>query len=337
MILHTIHNKNSGKKFIEPLIAHLLENNISAKLIASPELDLTFNPFKFIRRLINFYKELKAISPELIHCHQTRASLIPLLAAYLAKTPNRIYNNHGLALIGQSGLTRLCFYLIEKLNIALSTEVIFVSFSNMESAKSLIKNKKATVIGHGSIVGINCDKSAPLNASFNKPFVLGYVGRPHVRKGFNGVIKAWNLSDLALTGAKLKIAGCSLEDCRKTGYNLAGIEAMGYVEDMNTFYRSIDALTLPSKHEGFSYAILEAASHSKPCIATKISGNTCSVLNQVTGTLVNNTEELVNAIKFYSQNPEEVNRMGKNAQIRTELLFSQSFVLGKWLEFYNKN
>ena len=62
--------------------------------------DLTFDPLAFNRRLAAYRCELRKSPPRILHAHQARASLIPLLAGYLEKVPVRIYHNHGLAYLG---------------------------------------------------------------------------------------------------------------------------------------------------------------------------------------------------------------------------------------------
>src|SRR5205085_2802280 len=116
----------------------------------------------------------------------------------------------------------------EKINISLATHVLLVSHSNLAAARSdgLLPLKKGTVLGSGSVAGIDLDhfsleqfnekaqKTARVKFGIpEKGFVLAYVGRPVKRKGFHRLLRAWDLTGLANKGGELLIAGCTAAEC----------------------------------------------------------------------------------------------------------------------------
>ena len=369
-IIQNIHFPVSARSFVEPIVQrfnteHLdtelwVEANPShqstlqtlhapIRLVAS---DLTLNPLALLRRVSAYRKQLRAAHPQVLHAHQTRASLIPLLAAYMAKVPVRIYHNHGLPYLGYTGPMRSLLYTLEKINIALATHTLLVSHSNLAEAISdnLLPPGKGTVIKSGSVVGIdleeydlskfNSAEASKARQQFGiaeEAFVLGYVGRPVKRKGFHLLIEAWQMSGLAEKGNVLLIAGCSDSECQAvTGHAVPGVKGLGYLNGLTTFYAACDAVTLPSEHEGFPYSMLEGAAAGKPLIGTDIPGIRCTIRHGETGLLVPKGDRtaLCEAMRLFAEDGEMRSRLGKNARARVEAEFSRDIVLTGLLDFY---
>ena len=97
--------------------------------------DFTIHPARLVQRLADYRKQLRIARPKVVHAHQTRASLIPLLAAYWEGVPVRVYHNHGLPYLGYRGPFRWALRVLEKTNIALATHVLLVSHSNLQAAR----------------------------------------------------------------------------------------------------------------------------------------------------------------------------------------------------------
>ncbi|GJD21810.1 glycosyl transferase, group 1 family protein [Rivularia sp. IAM M-261] len=369
-VVHNIHFPISARSFVMPLVTVLNQNNIKTelwvennpkhttiiqhlnipkRLIAS---DLAQNPFQFYRRLSEFRHQLKVTQPKIIHAHQSRASLIPLLAAYLEKVPIRVYHNHGLPYLGYQGTLRWLLRSLEVLNIRLATHVLLVSNSNLEAAESdgLLPQGKGVVIANGSAVGININdfefsehfvqKAKEKFGITEANFVLAYVGRPVKRKGFHLLLKAWEKSGLGLNNNYLLIAGCTAAECDNAlGHSVAGVKGLGYLTDLREFYAACDALTLPSKHEGFPYCLLEAAAAGKALIGTDIPGIRCAIKHNQTGLLIpfGNEEALAETIIQFASDPVLRSHMGKNARKRAKEEFSTDIVLAGLLDFYQKD
>jgi N,N'-diacetylbacillosaminyl-diphospho-undecaprenol alpha-1,3-N-acetylgalactosaminyltransferase len=369
-ILHTIHAPVSAKSFIEPIVSKLSDHNFDAqmwleqwdkyqdlinsikvpkKIISS---DLTFNPIKFIARLQTYQSAIRESCPLIIHTHQSRSSLIPLLAAYLENVPVRIYHNHGLPYLGYKGIMRWLLRSLETVNINLATQVLLVSHSNFEFARKdgLINDNKGKVIGSGSICGIDLkqynieefDSAAQVvireKLKIDKhSFVLGYVGRPYKRKGFNRLLTAWQESKLGAQGNTLLMAGCSDSDILSAIGAVPGTRGLGHVDDMLGFYAACDAVILPSEHEGFPYAMLEAAAAGKALIGTDIPGIRCAIKHNQTGLLVpvNDHNALKEAILKIASDSDLRIKLGQKARERVEQEFDREIVLSELLSFYD--
>jgi N,N'-diacetylbacillosaminyl-diphospho-undecaprenol alpha-1,3-N-acetylgalactosaminyltransferase len=371
-VVHNIHFPVSARSFVAPIVeslnqagvstelwvenkpkhAHVLnEINVPKQIINS---DIVRNPIEICRRIYRYYQKLKQTKPEILHVHQSRAALIPLIAGSLAQVPVRIYHNHGIPYFGYTGIMRWLLKSLERINIQLATHILLVSKSNLEVAKQdgILDNRPAGVIASGSIAGIDMDRydvskfdrqhqrSARIEFGIESDsFVLGYVGRPVKRKGFHRLLSAWKASGLGKRGGTLLIAGCSLNECREAmGEQLEGVRALGYLSDLAEFYAACDATALPSYHEGFGYAILESAAACRPSIGSDIPGIQCAIEHNVTGLLVSTDDDLglVRAIQTLASNVELRLRLGAAARRRVELQFSREIVMEDLLKFYQQ-
>jgi len=369
-VVHSIHFPVSARNFVMPMVECLNQHGIDAELwfenrdqhqavirqITVPsrhiDSDLSFDPLAFNRRLAAYRRELRKTLPGILHAHQARASLIPLLAAYREKVPVRVYHNHGLTYLGYRGLLRRLLRLLEQINIGLATHVLLVSHSNLLAARSdrLLGAGKGTVLANGSAVGIDLQEfarerfdAAAQTASRRKlglavdRFVLAYVGRPVKRKGFHLLLRAWERTGLGLKGNVLLTAGCTQEECtRALDHAVEGVKGLGYLTDLKDFYAACDAVVLPSEHEGFPYSLLEGAAAGRPLIGTDIPGIRCAILRGETGLLVGARDEaaLSQAIKSLASNPALGARLGANARSRVEREFERKIVLQSLLKYY---
>ncbi len=314
--------------------------------------DLSFDLLAFNRRLAAYRRELRKAPPRILHAHQARASLIPLLAGYLEKVPARVYHNHGLAYLGYRGLMRRLLRTLEQINIRLATHVLLVSHSNLAVARfdGLLRGGKGTVLANGSAVGIDlqefsgerfnevAQKAArqKLDLPGNR-FGLAYVGRPVKRKGFHFLLKAWKSTGLGLKGNVLLVAGCTQEECAGAlDHAVEGVKGLGYLTDLKDFYAASDAVVLPSEHEGLPYSLLEGAAAGRPLIGTDIPGIRCAIQHNQTGLLVQVGDELAlsKAIQLLASDAALRERLGRNARARVEREFDRNIVLRSLLDFY---
>jgi N,N'-diacetylbacillosaminyl-diphospho-undecaprenol alpha-1,3-N-acetylgalactosaminyltransferase len=371
-IIHSIHSPGSARSFVMPIVAHLnkcgieselwVENSVRNDLLIHTtnvptsflDSDLTLNPILFFARVRHYIKKLELNQPLVLHTHQTRASLIPLLASCFSRISVRIYNNHGLPYLGYSGGMRLFLWLLEWINMRLATHILFVSQSNLEAAVAdrLLPRAKAHILGAGTAVGIDLNeyafgdfsKHARLSARHclgisPDSFVLAYVGRPVKRKGLHFLLKSWQRTELSKHGGILLIAGCTAAECRQAlGSPIHGVRALGYVTDLKPFYAASDVLTLPSRHEGFPYSLLEAAAAGLPLIGTDIPGIRCAIKSNETGLLVpfNDQVELSKAILKLASDASLREYFGRNARSRVEEEFARPITLNALVKFYHQ-
>ena len=368
--VHSIHFPISARNFVMPMVQCLNENGIATELwlenqpkhaetvrhITVPrrfvDSDLSFNPPDLMRRLARYRAALRQIRPQVLHAHQTRASLIPLLAAKLERVPMRVYHNHGLPYLGYRGPLRWLLRSLEKINIGLATHVLLVSHSNLAAARTdgLLKDGAGEILANGSAVGIDLREFAPehfdeaaqrrAKGKFgiaHAPFVLAFVGRPVKRKGFHGLLRAWEQSGLGAKANILLAAGCTGDECdRALGRHVAGVRGLGYLSSLRECYAACDAVVLPSDHEGFPYSLLEGAAAERALLGCDVPGIRCAILENQTGLLVpaRDATALRRAIERLAADTALCSRLGQNARIRVERDFDRKLVLGALVRFY---
>ncbi|BBX98673.1 glycosyltransferase family 4 protein [Mycobacterium lacus] len=102
------------------------------------------------------------------------------------------------------------------------------------------------------------------------------------------------------------------------------------ISDAVTFHGHVDDVTkhhvlqsswvhvLPSRKEGWGLAVVEAAQHRVPTIGYRSSGGLCdSIIDGVTGMLVDNRAELVDRLERLLSDPVLRDQLGAKAQVRS--------------------
>jgi glycosyltransferase involved in cell wall biosynthesis len=112
------------------------------------------------------------------------------------------------------------------------------------------------------------------------------------------------------------------------------IEYLGTAEDVRHFIQQADCIVLPSYREGTPRTLLEAASSSKPIIATNVPGCNHVVENQVNGLLckLKDADDLAEKMHTMSQMSDAtLQQMGISGRKKMELKFDESIVINKYL------
>ena len=155
--------------------------------------------------------------------------------------------------------------------------------------------------------------------SNNKELTIGYSGtKTHDwRKG---------ITEIILPAAKKSRVKINLA-MRSTGSHIP-------LEDMPSFYNTLDAYVCASISEGFSLSVLEAASCGVPIISTKISGCTELIRHSENGLFVDrNIDDVVKKINIM-KDYEFRKFMGDNIRKDVVKYHCWSKKINKWIEFF---
>ncbi len=370
-VIHVVGSPLPARAFAAPMVRWLRAHDIDARLwvgdhppcpmaranlgvdYAPIDSELLGSPWRVLVRFIRLCREFRKAHPWAIHTHLTRNSTLPLLAAFLVGVPVRIYHNHGLAFRSKKGITRLAGALIERLNVALATHVLFASPSTAREAVAagLLPEGTAVFLADGSDAGIDLETfpeektEGPARAAARDrfgfapgAFVVGFVGRPVPHKGLGRLLEAWSDSVAARDGGRLLIVGSSpVESAALWGRPFpTSVTALEYQVDLLPFFAAVDVVVLPSAYEGFPNALLEAAAARRAVVTTRVPGSEDAVVDGETGLLVppGDTHALREAIDRLAVDRSERERMGRAGRARAELLFSRDRVLASLVEFY---
>lgn len=172
-----------------------------------------------------------------------------------------------------------------------ASKIICVS----EAAKFIFENIKGlsnvSVIGNPIRFSKENINQRARTIEGNKEIKLGCAGRLLATKGFRSVIEAMPLLIEEGLPCKLHIAGEGADKNAliKLSQELKvdqHITFHGHLDDITTFYDSLDVFITPSIHEPFGLVTLEAAAHGLPVIASLVDGVTDFIKQEKNGLLI---------------------------------------------------
>ncbi|KIE05216.1 Glycosyltransferase [Candidatus Jidaibacter acanthamoeba] len=195
------------------------------------------------------------------------------------------------------------------------------SFKQLFKSKAIITvaedlNEKIKQMGYKNVftipnmVEINDDNKFIVPQFYNPP-IIGAVGRFVKKKGFDVFLKALSLLEQKKVEFKAIIGGEgeereNLEKMVRTLQLSDKVKFIGWVEDKESFYKSIDIFCLPSLHEPFGIVVLEAFKYSRPVISTKTEGPSNIITDRLNGLFAenDNPQSLADKIELLIKNEE---------------------------------
>ncbi len=112
----------------------------------------------------------------------------------------------------------------------------------------------------------------------------------------------------------------------------------GFREDVLTLLPSLDCVCMASLSEALPYAVLEAASYARPLLCTAVGGLATLLQEGVTARLVpaQDSAALAEGIRSLVTDPQSARQLGINAYQMVAERFSQTVMLKKILQVYDK-
>lgn len=277
-----------------------------------------------------------------VHTLTPKAGFLGMFASFLALVPIRLHTFTGQIWVNDHGIRRWFYKLIDRAIVFFSTRI----FCDSESQKSflqdqgIVKKKSVSVIGHGSISGVDIKRFIPQSKNASKDFVFLFVGRITRDKGIYDLIAAFDAVRKINTCVKLWVVGPDedklVDEIKKHYPSIEGVSWIGASIEPEKFMATADMLILPSYREGFGSVIIEAAACKTATIAYRIYGVVDAVEEGFSGILINKGDcaALELAMKMIVMNPELAIQMGEFAYCRAINLFSAEKVTNDWLDTY---
>jgi glycosyltransferase involved in cell wall biosynthesis len=102
------------------------------------------------------------------------------------------------------------------------------------------------------------------------------------------------------------------------------IESLGWQENTDDFFATIDCLVLPSEKESFGLVLIEAMAAQLPVIATRCNGPESIVLDKKTGLLVpvGDLDKLAQAISTLSNDSSLAKSLGVKGYERAQKFYT---------------
>jgi len=148
------------------------------------------------------------------------------------------------------------------------------------------------------------------------------VGTLKTRKGIDVLIHAWHkLSANVRENSLLVIIGegeqrSELETLINRYTLASSVRFAGHQADVSTYYKAADIFVLPSRHEGLSNALLEAAAFGLPLIGTNISGTSDVIEHGINGMIceVDDADTMRSHIETLLEDKSKRLQMGTEAR-----------------------
>jgi glycosyltransferase involved in cell wall biosynthesis len=295
-------------------------------------------PLRDLVSLWRLWRLMRRVRPDIVTTATSKASLLGLAAAWLARVPVRVYQLWGLRLETLHGAKRLVLAIAEHICAACSQRVLCVSHSLRAAflERGFAKPSKVVVIGHGSSNGIAAERFTPtevceaareLRTTWGVPDgapVIGFVGRFVRDKGITELVDAFERVLASRPDAWLLLVGdyesgdpVSESYVRRVAEH-SRIIRPGYVRELAAYYAAMTVMAFPSYREGFPNVVLEAAAAEVPVVAFQATGSIDAVQDGVTGTIVRlgDSVALAHALLKYVCDPQLRSRHGEAGRLR---------------------
>ncbi len=317
--------------------------NIGCKYIDIKVDNKGSNPFKDIKLTYDLYKIYNLVKPELIIHYTIKPNIYGSLSCLLSNIKcMSVIPGLGYAFINNNLISKIVKFLY-KITLKIPTKVWFINEDDKELFLKLrlIDEIKVDVV-NGE--GINTDHFNFIERSSgdNKiKFLL--IARILKDKGILEYVEAsrillrkYNNIEFQLLGPIyiLNPSSISEQDVEKWHKDEI-INYLGETNDVRSYIANSDCIVLPSYREGKGMTLVEAASMSKPIIATNVPGCRDVIDEGENGYLceVKNSKSLANVMeKMLKLTKEERKEMGEKGRQKVKNELDENIVISKYLE-----
>ncbi len=266
-----------------------------------------YTPFKDFVSLMRMILLIKKESPDIVHSHTPKASVVSMLAAFFCNVPHRLYTVAGMPVINKSGFARILLILVEWLTCKCATKI----YPNSKGLETFlidvvkVPSKKLKVLGFGSSNGVDTSyfnitlalqqSSKTLNTKYGLDdcFKFIFIGRIVKDKGIHELIDAYTRLSSEVKNIKLILVGLEepeLDPISKRSKSIIqsnpGIICTGFMDDIRPILVASHCLVLPSHREGFPNVVMQAACMGVPSIVSNINGCNEIIENESNGLIV---------------------------------------------------
>jgi glycosyltransferase involved in cell wall biosynthesis len=306
------------------------------------------SPFADLKLLWEITKILRREKYAIVHTHTPKIELIGQVAAWLTRTPLRLYTNHGLIFLGQTGWKRALFKNIARVAGLFSDRIMSQSAEDMTimTEQKIYPQRKIGFLGNGidldefNAARISMEQVRVRKRELGIPednLVVGMVGRYVWEKGFREFFEAAATVASRHANVSFVTVGVALESERDpVDFSVLGklgipdrVVVLHAQKDMADLYALMDLVVLPSYREGFPRSLMEAAAMSRPVVASDVSGCRQTVVDGRNGFLVpvKDSRALAEKIEVLLNDPDLRRRLGASGRALAEERFDVNQVI----------
>jgi len=307
-------------------------------------------PYKDLSALRALYMFFRRVRPAVVHSFTSKAGLIAMMAAYLARVPVRIHSFTGQAWSTRTGFARVLLRSADRLTANLATDVLVDGHSQRAFLlrEGIIAEGGSSVLGDGTLGGVDTSLFAPdaderraTRSELRIPtdaLVFLFVGVLVFEKGVLELADAFRRVSALLPNAFLVLVGPDEEGLLPLPPldGLDRVRVVGPTLHPERYMKAADVLCLPSHREALGFVIIEAASTGVPAIASRIYGIADAVVDDETGVLVTvrDAQSLADAMVAMASKPEWRVSLAEAARKRALERFPQSRLTAELLDYY---
>jgi glycosyltransferase involved in cell wall biosynthesis len=278
--------------------------------------------------------------PDIVVGSTPKAAMLSLVAARVARVPNRIFLVRGARWDRMSGNKGRLLKFMDQVPAASATHIVSVSASLAALLRdSGITSKPVIVLGRGGSKGVDLERFRPAARAVNRPPSITFVGRLAQDKGIDDVLRVFDICRSVVPDLQLNVAGSvdpaqPILDSTRAALKQSGVNWLGHVRRVPELMQRTDVLVFPSVREGLPNVVLEAAASGVPTVGYQATGVVDAVEDGVTGRLVpvGDVEALGTATLELLQSPD-LRRMGSQARTFAETWFGEEKVVSGYVEF----
>ena len=295
-----------------------------------------------LRLLLDLYKNLKVIKPDIILGFTVKPNIYGAIVAKVLKIPF-IANITGLGSVFiNRTLTTVLVKILYRVSLSSVEHVFFQNKIdyNFFMSKHLIGEQVGSILP-GS--GVDTKKFSPQERSDKNHFRFLLVARVIREKGVIEYFKAAEkikrkhksvefllLGEIPL-GNKRAIPINEVLEWEKRGI----INYLGITDDTSKYIADVDCVVLPSYREGCPRSILEASSMGKPVIVSNVVGCNQVVENNITGIFCKerSSDDLFRKMEqMLNLSDKDRERMGVSGRNKMIEEFDEVLVIDRYLE-----
>jgi glycosyltransferase involved in cell wall biosynthesis len=256
--------------------------------------------------------------------------------------------------VNYRGIYRKLDYLIDRLVIRFSTNIVTASDQNLDLIRTQLNVPVSKIKSIPNAVEYRKGSSKKVEIferfglSHDCGVIFGVVSEFTPRKGHRFLLNSirsgvamhnWALGDLLFLIEGDGPQALELEELSKEMGLEGYVYFVGHVEKIFDLIEILDVMVLPSlEKEDLPNVISEAMLVGKPVIASRVGGTPTQVDDTRTGILINpgDVEAMVAAIHLLSHNRTMRLSMGTQGQLDFQRKFSKSKVVGEYLDLYSE-
>ncbi len=269
----------------------------------------------YISSIIEIRKIIRKYKINVLYSNLYRAMVISAIASIFVDI--KVVWDFHFHLYDVSKVHYFLLYLLSKLKKV--KKLIFVCHElkkYYENRNLVFPKSKLEVIYNSTELNYNPNE---ISNKKNKEIIIGYVGRiVKLKRVFFLLELVEYLLSENITNFKVQIIGEG-ED-RKfleqyvTEHKLTNyVQFLGFQSNVEKFYSCFDLFILPSREECLPISLINAGVSGIPSIAFDVGGNNEIIINEITGFIVSNKEEMFKKAALLIQDSNLRKKMGKES------------------------